>query len=166
MPGTLAHPCLAGRRGHSSGLASPWVSIISQGWDRSSSRGPGLRSTLHTSALSCMLVLHTGALAAGVGIVRWWEGRGQKAGEIVGRRDPNNVRGRSRSPANDAGMVNCIRSFPAGQLTQKLGPRINIVLKGQALVHALTTIAPQGVNYELRLEGKLKLIPSPEALWQ
>ena len=66
---------------------------------------------------------------------------------------------------NDAGMVNCIRSL-RGQLTQKLGPRRNIVLKGQALVHALTTIAPQGVNYELELEGKLKLIPSSEALQQ
>ena len=66
---------------------------------------------------------------------------------------------------NDAGMVNCIRSL-VGQLTQKLGPRRNIVLKGQALVHALTTIATHGVNYELELEGKLKLIPSSEALQQ
>ena len=52
--------------------------------------------TLQPFLASCC----TGALAAGVGIVRWW-GKGQKPGEIVGRRDPNNVWGRSRSLAAD-----------------------------------------------------------------
>ena len=52
--------------------------------------------TLQPFLASCC----TGALAAGVGIVRWW-GKEQKPGEIVGRRDPNNVWGRSRSLAAD-----------------------------------------------------------------
>lgn len=41
-------------------------------------------------------------------------------------------------------------------------PRKNTTLKGQVLVHALTTIAPQVVNYELILQ--FKLLQSPEAL--
>ena len=52
--------------------------------------------TLQPFLASCC----TGALAAGVGIVRWW-GKRQKRGEIVGRRDPNNVWRRSRSLAAD-----------------------------------------------------------------
>ena len=40
-------------------------------------------------------------------------------------------------------------------------PRKNTTLKGQVLVHALTTIAPQVVNYELILQ--FKLLQSPEA---
>ena len=74
---------LAGRRGHSSGLLAPGFQLPATGAGTAVAEAP--RSTPHTSAFSCSWCYHRGLW---VGIVRLCR---QKPGEIVGRRDPNNV---------------------------------------------------------------------------
>ena len=82
-------------------------------------------------------MLHRGgALAVRVGIVRWWRGRqkqgAQKRGEIVGRRDPNNVWALVRPwlRANDGGKV-----LQAEERPWLTDPGRNIVLNTNIACH-------------------------------
>ena len=100
VPGTLAHPCLPGGKTRSQQRASlaPGFQLSARAETAAVAEALARDQphTLQPFLASCC----TGALAAGVGIVRWW-GKEQKPGEIVGRRDPNNVGGRSRSLTAD-----------------------------------------------------------------
>ena len=81
-------------------------------------------------------------------------GRGKNGEKLLGAATPIMCGGACAAwlQTNDEGTGEL---YQGCQLTQKLGPRINIALKGQALVQALTTISPQpGTGGQAKIYSK------------